>query len=119
MKMQLEDLMDLYIGEDAAELGDRLPPLPEIGQTRRKPSAPIKRRSHIRSVLGLAASILIVLGVAGALVLGLGNGKSGGDRLAAGTTGSNLCTGWCGSDHRRSSTLPAENGFRRRSPCNL
>lgn len=86
MKMQLEDLMDLYIGEDAAELGDRLPPLPEIGQTRRKPSAPIKRRSHIRSVLGLAASILIVLGVAGALVLGLGNGKSGSTTLSPGET---------------------------------
>ena len=86
MKMQLEDLMDLYIGEDAAELGDRLPPLPEIGQTRRKPSAPIKKRSHIRSVLGLAASVLIVLGVAGALFLGLGNGKTGGTTLSPGET---------------------------------
>ena len=84
MKMQLEDLMDLYIGEDAAELGDRLPPLPEIGQTRRKPSAPIKRHSHIRSVLGLAASVLIVLGVAGALFFGLGNGKTGGTTLSPG-----------------------------------
>lgn len=27
MKMQIEDLMDLYVGEDAAELGERLPPL--------------------------------------------------------------------------------------------
>lgn len=84
MKMQLEDLMDLYIGEDAAELGDRLPQLPEIGQTRRKPSATIKTRSHIRSVLGIAASVLIVLGVAGALVLGLGNGKTGGNTLSPG-----------------------------------
>ena len=84
MKMQIEDLMDLYIGEDAAELADHLPPLPELGQTRRKPSAPIKKRSHIRGVLGLAASVLIVLGVAGALVLGLGNGKTGGNTLSPG-----------------------------------
>lgn len=84
MKMELEDLMDLYVGEDAAELGDRLLPLPEIGQTRRKPSAPSKTRSHIRSVLGLAASVLIVLGVAGALMLGLGNGKTGSNTLSPG-----------------------------------
>ena len=35
--MQIEDLMDLYVGEDAADLGERLPPLPEPGKGRRKP----------------------------------------------------------------------------------
>ncbi len=89
MKMQIEDLMDLYIGEDAAELGDRLPPLPELGQTRRKPSAPIQKRSHIRGVLGLAASVLIVLAVAGALVLGFGNRQTG-STLAPGETPPNV-----------------------------
>ena len=62
MKMQIVDLMDLYVGEDAAELGDRLPPLPEIGQQRGKPSVPMKKSPRFRKTLGLAASILIVLG---------------------------------------------------------
>lgn len=42
MKMQIEDLMDLYVGEDAAELGERLPPLPEPGKGNRKPVVPRK-----------------------------------------------------------------------------
>ena len=48
MKMQIVDLMDLYVGEDAAELGDRLPPLPEIGQQRGKPSVPMKKSPRFR-----------------------------------------------------------------------
>lgn len=84
MKMQIVDLMDLYVGEDAAELGDRLPPLPEIGQQRGKPSVPMKKSPRFRKTLGLAASILIVLGIAGALFLGLGSGKTGDNTLSPG-----------------------------------
>lgn len=84
MKMQIEDLMDLYVGEDAAELGDRLPPLPGPGKGRRKPVVPMKKRSHVRRTVGIAASILIVLGIAGALMLGFGNGKRDSNTLAPG-----------------------------------
>lgn len=48
MKMQIEDLMDLYVGEDAADLGERLPPLPEPGKGRRKPVVLRKKYSHVR-----------------------------------------------------------------------
>ena len=71
MKMQIEDLMDLYVGEDAAELGERLPPLPEPGKGNRKPVVPRKKHSHVRRTVGIAASILIVLGIAGALMLAI------------------------------------------------
>lgn len=77
MKMKIEDLMDLYVGEDAAELGERLPPLPEPGKGRRKPMVPRKKYSHVRRTVGIAASILIVLGIAGALMLGFGNRQTG------------------------------------------
>ena len=77
MKMQIEDLMDLYVGEDAAELGERLPPLPEPGKGNRKPVVPRKKHSHVRRTVGIAASILIVLGIAGALILGFGNRQVG------------------------------------------
>lgn len=77
MKMQIEDLMDLYVGEDAAELGERLPPLPEPGKGNRKPVVPRKKHSHVRRTVGIAASILIVLGIAGALMLGFGNRQAG------------------------------------------
>lgn len=53
MKMQIEDLMDLYVGEDAAELGERLPPLPEPGKGRRKPVVPRKKYSHVRRTVGI------------------------------------------------------------------
>ena len=89
MKMQIEDLMDLYVGEDAAELGERLPPLPEPGKGHRKPVVPMKKRSHIRRTVGIAASILIVLGVAGALMLGFGNRQTG-STLAPGETPPNV-----------------------------
>ncbi len=85
MKMQIEDLMDLYVGEDAAELGERLPPLPEPGKGNRKPVVPMKKRSHVRRTVGIAASILIVLGIAGALMLGFGNRQTG-STLAPGET---------------------------------
>ena len=85
MKMQLEDLMDLYVGEDAAELGERLPPLPEPGKGNRKPVVPRKKHSHVRRTVGIAASILIVLGIAGALMLGFGN-RQAGSTLAPGET---------------------------------
>ena len=85
MKMQIEDLMDLYVGEDAAELGERLPPLPEPGKGRRKPVVPMKKHSHVRRTVGIAASILIVLGIAGALMLGFGNRQTG-STLAPGET---------------------------------
>ena len=77
MKMQIEDLMDLYVGEDAADLGERLPPLPEPGKGRRKPVVLRKKYSHVRRTVGIAASILIVLGIAGALMLGFGNRQAG------------------------------------------
>ena len=89
MKMQIEDLMDLYVGEDAAELGERLPPLPEPGKGRRKPVVPRKKHSHVRRTVGIAASILIVLGIAGALVLGFGN-RQAGSTLAPGETPPNV-----------------------------
>ena len=89
MKMQIEDLMDLYVGEDAAELGERLPPLPEPGKGRRKPVVPMKKRSHVRRTVGIAASILIVLGIAGALMLGFGNRQTG-STLAPGETPPNV-----------------------------
>lgn len=85
MKMQIEDLMDLYVGEDAAELGERLPPLPEPGKGNRKPVVPRKKHSHVRRTVGIAASILIVLGIAGALMLGFGN-RQAGSTLAPGET---------------------------------
>mgnify|MGYP002766940928 FL=1 len=85
MKMQIEDLMDLYVGEDAAELGERLPPLPEPGKGNRKPVVPRKKHSHVRRTVGIAASILIVLGIAGALMLGFGNWQAG-STLAPGET---------------------------------
>lgn len=85
MKMQIEDLMDLYVGEEAAELGERLPPLPEPGKGRRKPVVPRKKYSHVRRTVGIAASILIVLGIAGALMLGFGN-RQAGSTLAPGET---------------------------------
>lgn len=85
MKMQIEDLMDLYVGEDAAELGERLPPLPEPGKGNRKPVVPRKKYSHVRRTVGIAASILIVLGIAGALMLGFGN-RQAGSTLAPGET---------------------------------
>ena len=85
MKMQIEDLMDLYVGEDAAELGKRLPPLPEPGKGRRKTVVPRKKYSHVRRTVGIAASILIVLGIAGALMLGFGN-RQAGNTLAPGET---------------------------------
>ncbi|GEM_PF-7135228 len=85
MKMQIEDLMDLYVGEDAAELGERLPPLPEPGKGRRKPVVLRKKYSHVRRTVGIAASILIVLGIAGALMLGFGN-RQAGSTLAPGET---------------------------------
>ena len=78
MKMPIVDLMDLYVDENAAELGDCLPPLPEIDQQRRNPRAPKTNASRFRKPFGIAASILIVLGVAGALVLGLGHRQTGG-----------------------------------------
>lgn len=89
MKMQIEDLMDLYVGEDAAELGERLPPLPEPGKGRRKPAVPRKKYSHVRRTVGIAASILIVLGIAGALMLGFGN-RQAGSTLAPGETPPNV-----------------------------
>lgn len=89
MKMQIEDLMDLYVGEDAAELGERLPPLPEPGKGRRKPVVPRKKYSHVRRTVGIAASILIVLGIAGALMLGFGN-RQAGSTLAPGETPPNV-----------------------------
>lgn len=89
MKMQIEDLMDLYVGEDAAELGERLPPLPEPGKGRRKPVVPRKKYSHVRRTVGIAASILIVLGIAGALMLGFGNRQTG-STLAPGETPPNV-----------------------------
>lgn len=89
MKMQIEDLMDLYVGEEAAELGERLPPLPEPGKGRRKPVVPRKKHSHVRRTVGIAASILIVLGIAGALVLGFGN-RQAGSTLAPGETPPNV-----------------------------
>lgn len=89
MKMQIEDLMDLYVGEDAAELGERLPPLPEPGKGRRKPVVPRKKHSHVRRTVGIAASILIVLGIAGALMLGFGN-RQAGSTLAPGETPPNV-----------------------------
>ena len=85
MKMQIEDLIDLYVGEDAAELGERLPPLPEPGKGNRKPVVPRKKHSHVRRTVGIAASILIVLGIAGALMLGFGN-RQAGSTLAPGET---------------------------------
>ena len=85
MKMQIEDLMDLYVGENAAELGERLPPLPEPGKGNRKPVVPRKKHSHVRRTVGIAASILIVLGIAGALMLGFGN-RQAGSTLAPGET---------------------------------
>ena len=89
MKMQIEDLMDLYVGEDAAELGERLPPLPEPGKTHRKPVVPMKKHFHVRRTVGIAASILIVLGIAGALMLGFGNRQTG-NTLAPGETPPNV-----------------------------
>lgn len=89
MKMQIEDLMDLYVGEDAAELGERLPPLPEPGKGNRKPVVPRKKHSHVRRTVGIAASILIVLGIAGALMLGFGN-RQAGSTLAPGETPPNV-----------------------------
>jgi hypothetical protein len=89
VKMQIEDLMDLYVGEDAAELGERLPPLPEPGKDHRRPVVPMKKRSHVRRTVGIAASILIVLGVAGALMLGFGNRQTG-STLAPGETPPNV-----------------------------
>ncbi len=89
MKMQIEDLMDLYVGEDAAELGERLPPLLEPGKGRRKPVVPRKKYSHVRRTVGIAASILIVLGIAGALMLGFGN-RQAGSTLAPGETPPNV-----------------------------
>lgn len=89
MKMQIEDLMDLYVGEEAAELGERLPPLPEPGKGRRKPVVPRKKHSHVRRTVGIAASILIVLGIAGALMLGFGN-RQAGSTLAPGETPPNV-----------------------------
>lgn len=89
MKMQIEDLMDLYVGEEAAELGERLPPLPEPGKGRRKPVVPRKKYSHVRRTVGIAASILIVLGIAGALMLGFGN-RQAGSTLAPGETPPNV-----------------------------
>ncbi len=85
MKMKIEDLMDLYVGEAAAELGERLPPLPEPGKGNRKPVVPRKKHSHVRRTVGIAASILIVLGIAGALMLGFGN-RQAGSTLAPGET---------------------------------
>lgn len=85
MKMKIEDLMDLYVGEAAAELGDQLPPLPEPGKGNRKPVVPRKKHSHVRRTVGIAASILIVLGIAGALMLGFGN-RQAGSTLAPGET---------------------------------
>ncbi len=89
MKIQIEDLMDLYVGEDATELGERLPPLPEPGKGRRKPVVPRKKYSHVRRTVGIAASILIVLGIAGALMLGFGN-RQAGSTLAPGETPPNV-----------------------------
>lgn len=89
MKIQIEDLMDLYVGEDATELGERLPPLPEPGKGRRKPVVPRKKHSHVRRTVGIAASILIVLGIAGALMLGFGN-RQAGSTLAPGETPPNV-----------------------------
>lgn len=89
MKMKIEDLMDLSVGEDAAELGERLPPLPEPGKGNRKPVVPRKKYSHVRRTVGIAASILIVLGIAGALMLGFGN-RQAGSTLAPGETPPNV-----------------------------
>lgn len=46
---------------------------------------PRKKHSHVRRTVGIAASILIVLGIAGALMLGFGN-RQAGSTLAPGET---------------------------------
>lgn len=85
MKRNIVDLMDLYVGKDAVRLAEEFP-IPDISNASVEPDGrlrPLPRKlAHPYRWAAVAASVLLVLGIAGAMLLRLYLGSSAPDTLA-------------------------------------
>ena len=85
MKRNIVDLMDLYVGKDAVRLAEEFP-IPDISNASVEPDGRLRplprKRVHPYRWAAVAASVLLVLGIAGAMLLRLYLGSSAPDTLA-------------------------------------